>query len=178
MSFSYAFQDIPDDETVALLVNPPSRWGRMGPLSRAVIVEIGRSLAAANMLDQGSGTLSTGLTAGLIGATRQGSLSTDLDFTATLAKGVRRASPALFSSTLANIPLAEAASHFGLTGPVYALFAGVYPLAEARAEAKSWLLNQPLSFMLACEFDCLVTKDTSLKLILTCEVVRFVNSMS
>jgi hypothetical protein len=152
--FDYAFQQIPDAETAAILGDIPDRWGRMPPLSRAVVVEAGRVLKNRALLKSGRRLTEAGITAGLIGGTRKGSLATDMEFAATLTRGPDLASPALFGYTLPNIPLAEAANHYGLRGPVYAIFDSENPLSMAVQEAKRLLyIQKDLSLMLACEFD-------------------------
>ncbi|MEN8140731.1 MAG: beta-ketoacyl synthase N-terminal-like domain-containing protein [Thermodesulfobacteriota bacterium] len=152
--FSYAFQDSPEPETIAVLGQVPGRWGRMPPLCRAVVVEAGRALRDAGLVAEKRSLAAKGKNVGLIGASRRGSLTTDLDFSATMASKPALASPALFGYTLANIALAEAASHFGLIGPVYAVFAKENPLALAEQEAERLLAtDKNLSLMLACEFD-------------------------
>lgn len=152
--FPYVFLDTPDAETIALLVDIPGRWGRMPPLCRGVVVETGRILKDAGLLENGRNLTAKGKNVGLIGGSRKGSLSTDLNFAATLSQNPKLASPALFGYTLPNIALAEAASHFGLVGPVYAVFDANNPLDTARQEAKRLLqMQKDLSLMLACEFD-------------------------
>lgn len=154
VSFDYAFKEMPGPEVEALLGSIPTRWGRMSPLSRAVVVEAGRLLRDNEWLACGCRFSEAGKTVGLIGATRTGSLATDIDFANTLADGFLLASPALFGYTLPNIPLAEAANHYGLIGPVYAIFDDHDPAAAAIDEAKRWLAARPdLSSMLACTFD-------------------------
>ena len=118
--YNYAFTATPDPETLDVLGTRPTRWGRMPPLSRAMIVETGRFLKECAIQPQSFPT-DTERTIGLIGGTARGSLAPDLDFAATLLEGVNLASPAIFGYTLANIPLAEAANHYHLTGPVYAV---------------------------------------------------------
>ncbi len=146
--------DIPDDATLHSLGNLPPRWGRMPLLCRAVVVAAGRLLQESSLTKSGHNLKDQGLSVGLIGATRRGSLTTDLDFAQTLARGPEMASPALFGYTLANMPLAEAAVHFGLIGPVYSLFSATDPLDMARKEAERWMtMDSSLSFMLACGFD-------------------------
>ncbi len=153
--YSYAFQDIPDAETIALIEQLPDRWGRMPPLCRAVLVETGRFLQVHGLIASGRLLNRKGLNVGLIGVTGSGSMATDLAFAATLSHGVHQASPALFGYTLANIPLAEAANHFGLTGPVYAIMESTAnPLQTAVAEGKRLVrMQEDISFMLACTFD-------------------------
>lgn len=152
--FPYAFLDTPDAEAISLLIDIPGRWGRMPPLCRAVVVEAGRALKNAGLLKNERNIAAKGENVGLIGATRRGSLSTDLNFSATFSQKTSLASPALFGYTLPNIALAEAASHYGLTGPVYAVFDSNNPLDTAKQEAKRLLqMQQDISLILACEFD-------------------------
>lgn len=166
-NLSYAFLRTPDAETAALLGEIPGRWGRMPPLCRAVVVEAGRALKDAGLLENGRNMAAKGKNVGLIGGSRKGSLSTDLDFAATLSQNPKFASPALFGYTLPNIPLAEAAGHYGLVGPVYAVFDSNNPFDAARQEAKRLLqMQKDLSLMLACEFDYL-DHDGQMKLFAT-----------
>jgi len=126
----------------------------MPPLCRAVVVEAGRALKDAGLLENGRNLAAKGKNVGLIGGSRKGSLSTDLNFAATLSQNANLASPALFGYTLPNIPLAEAAVHYGLVGPVYAVFDSNNPLDAARQEAKRLQqMQKDLCLMLACEFD-------------------------
>lgn len=153
--FTYAFLEEAGVEVEALIGTIPTRWGRMSPLSRAVVVEAGRMLSANGSLRRDERFSQLGKTVGLIGATRTGSLATDRAFVDTLAAGFLMASPALFGYTLPNIPLAEAANQYGLTGPVYALFPDHAPLAAAVKEAQRWFAVRPDLFaMLVCAFDC------------------------
>lgn len=153
-SYKYAYNDQVDRDVLPLIGAPPKRWGRMTTLSRILIVEVGRLLIERGLIRSGQRCSDTDLTVGLVGATRRGCLQTDYDFLATMNDGAGLASPALFGYTLPNIPLAEAAGQFGLTGPVYAIFDTVRPLEKAKLEAKQLLsYHLELSFMLACEFD-------------------------
>jgi 3-oxoacyl-(acyl-carrier-protein) synthase len=151
--YNYAFTATPDRETLDILGTQPTRWGRMPPLSRAMVVETGRCLKEWTMRSQ---TLPADAerTIGLIGGTTRGSLAPDLDFAATLLEGVNLASPAIFGYTLANIPLAEAANHYHLTGPVYAVLDAHAPLDAAIREARRLVRMRPaFHFILACAFD-------------------------
>jgi 3-oxoacyl-(acyl-carrier-protein) synthase len=139
--FAYLSLDEPDPETLALIGVTPKRWGRMDRFSRLAVVEVGRVLRSAGLLREQPGGVSALGSGGLIGASRHGSLATDLAYARTLAGGINLASPTLFSYTLPNIALAEAASHYGLTGPVYSLFAP--EAAAAEAEARRWLAERP-----------------------------------
>lgn len=154
--FDYLDAEQLDAGTMALLGTLPKRWGRMDRLSRLAVVEVGRVLADAGLLYTSDGRCNKQpVLAGLVAATRRGSLATDLAYAKSYAQqGAAMASPLLFSYTLANIALSEAASHFGLRGPVYALYSDD-PLSEARREADRWLKTDPaLTFMVAGEIDC------------------------
>jgi hypothetical protein len=170
--YNYAFVDTPDPETLGILGTLPGRWGRMPPLSRAMVVETGRFLKECAMRPQ-SLPADTGKMIGLIGGTARGSLAPDLDFAATLLEDVNLASPAIFSYTLANIPLAEAANHYHLTGPVYAVLDAQAPLDAAIREAKRLVRMQPMfHFILACAFDDNPGSDREGRLSLTFTLVE------
>jgi len=150
----WAYQDRPDERTVALLGDIPARWGRMSPLSRLVIVEVGLLLQGGGRLEQGQRMSDLGHKVGLVGGTKRGSLHTDQSFIASMAEGPGLASPAVFGYTLPNIPLAEAAAVYGLTGPVYAVFDNEDPLRAAEDEARMLVkMDSNLFLMLACSFD-------------------------
>ncbi len=140
VNFAYLTQDEPGPETLALIGFTPKRWGRMDRISRLAVVEVGRALRLAGLLLNEPGKLGVSGTGGLIGASSYGCLATDLAFAESMAAGLDLASPTLFSYTLPNIALAEAASHYGLTGPVYSLFSG--EPAEAENEARRWLAEE------------------------------------
>lgn len=148
------FADQPDEQVKKILGVTPSRWGRMSPLCRLLLVETGLVLQAEKNIDPGQRLSDLGKKVGLIGATRRGSMYTDEAFISTMNRGPGLASPALFGYTLPNIPLAEAAVAFGLIGPVYAVFDIEDPLKSAEKEAHNFLrMQSDLDFMLACEFD-------------------------
>ncbi|HIJ78964.1 MAG: hypothetical protein OEY01_07825 [Desulfobulbaceae bacterium] len=166
--YAYDFSDAPGREVTDFIGEIPPRWGRMPVLSRAVVVEAGRVLLENGILPGVGRFLGLGKKVGLIGATKYGSLATDFDFAESLAAGPNLASPALFGYTLPNIPLSEAANQFGLTGPVYAIFAEQNLLEAAVAEAKLWLESRhDLYAMLACAFDCIETADSGPSLSIT-----------
>ncbi|MFH7319899.1 hypothetical protein ACHHRT_04705 [Desulfurivibrio sp. D14AmB] len=170
--YRYAFSETASPEVTQLLGAIPSRWGRMPPLSRALVVEAGRVLVENGLLAPGEKFSDQDKRVGLIGGTATGSLATDLDFAATLLTGPNLASPALFGYTLPNIPLSEAANHFGLIGPVYAIFAAQSPLAAAMEEAGRWLGSQSeLTLMLACAFDSQPKPDQAGHLAITFNIV-------
>lgn len=147
--------DNPGEETAELLGTIPGRWGRMPVLSRLVLVETGRVLRRCGLLQDGNRQCDRGLNVGLVGASRRGSLHTDLAFQESMASGPALASPALFGYTLPNTPLAEAAVQFGLSGPVYAVFDDSTDIMAAAEKEAACLLEQmeEVDFMLACAFD-------------------------
>ncbi len=154
LQYNWAFQDTPSEELLPVIGRVPARWGRMTPLSRLLVVEVGRLLRAEALLPEGGNCFAGGRQAGLIGCCRRGSLQTDLDFIDSMKRGVGLASPALFGYTLPNTPLAEAAGHYGLVGPVYAVLADRDPLNVAVQEATGILLAMDnLDFMIAGVFD-------------------------
>lgn len=145
--YKFLTQDQPSSEIMTILGKLPDRWGRMDQISRLVLVEVGRTLKEYGLLESNNRSLSS-QKVGLVVGTRRGSLTTDLAYCDSLQKGLNHASPALFSYTLANISLAEAAVHYCLTGPVYALFSK-QPYEDALQEAKRWLntVNYPLQIV-------------------------------
>ena len=148
------FSAEPDSEVLALLGEVPLRWGRMSPLCRLLIFEIGQKLTQCGVLKSSRKLSERSVNGGLIGATSKGSLFTDLEFIATMVEGPGLASPALFGYTLPNIPLAEAAAAFGLTGPVYAVFNNENHQEHAEREARLVLATQGgIDFMIGCSFD-------------------------
>ncbi len=155
--YEHLLVDEAGQELTSLVGSVPRRWGRMNRLSRLLLVETALLLADEGFL-AGEKLSDSGITAGLIGVSRRGSLVTDYDFLATMEAGAGFASPALFGYTLANIPLAEVAVAFGLTGPVYALVGGGEKkelLRYAKQEARRHLSSVAgLNYMLACAFDC------------------------
>lgn len=151
--YDYIDLDLPGEEVLAVLGELPKRWGRMDRISRLALVEVGLVLLAAG-LRGGAVVAGPGFKrGGLIGLTRRGSLATDLAYVATLEEGVEMASPTLFSYTLPNIALAEAASHFELTGPVYSVFVDGTG-SDGEEEAGRWLSHDDsLDFMVVGELD-------------------------
>jgi hypothetical protein len=165
--YKYAFTDTPDEETLSILGTIPNRWGRMPPLSRAMVVETGRFLQA-HMLPLRPYSIKN---IGLIGGTTRGSLSADLYFATTLLDGL--ASPAIFGYTLANTPLAEAANHYGLTGPVYAVVDQNAPLTAAVDQARLLVKMRPsLGLILACAFDDRIEQTSERRISITFSLIN------
>ena len=142
-----------DDTARELLGSLPERWGRMDLMSRTALVEVGLALRAHKMLEEDSCALEAGWTGGLIVGSEKGSLAIDKEYAKTLKDGPGMASPHLFGYTLPNIPLAEAAIQYGLTGPVYSVFVDD-PGSGGEAEARRWLdCDDSLDFMVVGELD-------------------------
>jgi hypothetical protein len=151
--YDYINHDLPGEEILAVLGELPKRWGRMDRISRLAVVEVGRVLVESGLRGAGEKSHHDHKRGGLIGMTRRGCLATDLAFAATLLKGVAMASPILFGYTLPNIALAEAAGHFGLTGPVYSVYSD-NPDAGGEDEVRRWLDHDPsLDFMVVGGLD-------------------------
>ncbi len=139
-------------EEAAIIGKLPDRWLRMDTMSQRAILGVGRALH-----DAGISTFPPEC-CGLIGGSKRGSLATDLAFAQSLEDGVLFASPALFGYTLANISLAEAASKYNITGPVFCVLDNE-PLAAAKKEATRWLQFMPAnSFIIYGELD-VIPKD-------------------
>lgn len=124
-------------EEQAIIGTLPERWLRMDLMSQVAVLEVGRLLRSLGYLDPDTGKIHPDQASALIVGSRYGSLATDQEYAATLKEGTEFASPALFGYTLANIAPAEAASHYGITGPVFALL-DPEPLEAARNEARRW----------------------------------------
>lgn len=171
--YAYAYLDQADEKISSIIGSIPGRWGRMTVLSRAVIVEVGRLFQEERLIKVGERCEDLQLFAGLIGGTRRGSYHTDVAFGKTMEDGIGLASPAHFGYTLPNIPLAEAASHYGLTGPVYALFEKNDPLGAAIDEAERLLAAMPdVDVMLACEFDHYEDENKGEQLLVNLRIIR------
>ena len=141
-------------EVLAIIGSVPRRWGRMDLLSRMAVVAVGRAFCNSDLWDKQTNKIHGVNIVGLISVTRWGSLITDLAFCETLSQGPELASPTVFSYTLPNIAIAEAAGHFGLTGPVYSIFAEHDLMEKVEQEAILWLSNQPeISAMVAGRLD-------------------------
>jgi len=145
-----------------LLGTLPERWGRMGLMGRAALVEVGRVLQEEKMLIGDSPSLLPGWNAGLIIGSKKGSLAVDIEYAQSLKAGPGMASPHLFSYTLPNIPLAEAAIQYGLTGPVFCIISDD-PYNDALLEAEQWLTEMTGSktLMVAGAMDIISSGETA-----------------
>ena len=93
------------------------RFNRMDEFSRLGVSAVGLALQ-----DAGRDESCSRRDVGIVVSTAYGCLHTDLDFFKTvMPENGAFASPALFSYTLPNCFLGEAASRFGLTGPGYVM---------------------------------------------------------
>lgn len=96
---------------------PCPHFGRMDDLSRLGLAAIGFALKDARLAESGQKR-----DVGIIAASAYGCLKTDIDYFETvMPNGGLMASPALFSYTLPNCFLGEAAVYFGLTGASYVI---------------------------------------------------------
>jgi 3-oxoacyl-[acyl-carrier-protein] synthase II len=94
-----------------------TRFSRMDKFSRLGVSAVGLALQDAGL---DGGISKQGM--GIVVSTVYGCLQTDLDYFETVPpENGAFASPALFSYTLPNCFLGEAASRFGLTGPGYVM---------------------------------------------------------
>lgn len=95
--------------------------------------------------------------AGIIASSTYGCLATDMEyFDGLIANGANLASPNLFACTLPNIFLGEAAIHFGLTGPGFAVNGAQPAGTEGLGLAlDSMLLNEnPMMIVGTCDPGC------------------------
>ncbi len=120
-----------DHELLCILPHIPSKWPRMDMLSRAVILEIGLRIASLNDVISIRNT-------GIIGGTVFGSVRTDFRFWSDRESGSEFSSPHLFTYTLPNIALSEAAACFDIRGPVFTVTAAD-PRGAAILEAQRFL---------------------------------------
>jgi 3-oxoacyl-(acyl-carrier-protein) synthase len=157
----YWQHDQPEAHVLPIIGVTPKRWGRMDYASRIAIVEVGFLLGEANLLNNDN-LLAPEIKAGLIVGTRKGSLLTDLHFCQGLKENSETASPLLFSYTLPNVPLAEAANQYQIKGPIFSMYSET-PYNTAIEEGRRWVENDAsISFIIAGELDCYPENDDSL----------------
>jgi 3-oxoacyl-[acyl-carrier-protein] synthase II len=107
--------ELPPISRKTVFKSPYPRFSRMDEFSRLGVSAIGLALQDAGL----DGRISK-QEVGIVVTTVYGCLHTDLDYFETVTpENGSFASPALFSYTLPNCFLGEAASRFGLTGPGY-----------------------------------------------------------
>ena len=107
--------ELPSISRKAVFETPYPRFSRMDEFSRLGVSAIGLALQDAG-LDEWTSKREVGIVVNTV----YGCLHTDLDYFETvMPENGAFASPALFSYTLPNCFLGEAASRFGLTGPGY-----------------------------------------------------------
>ena len=109
--------ELPAMSRKAVFESPYPRFGRMDEFSRLGVSAIGLALK-----DAGLDAWTAKREVGIVVATVYGCLHTDMAYFETIVpENGAFASPALFSYTLPNCFLGEAASRFGLTGPGYVI---------------------------------------------------------
>ncbi|MCP4576714.1 MAG: hypothetical protein GY846_10575 [Deltaproteobacteria bacterium] len=114
-SFQMDSGELPSISRKAVFKSLYPRFSRMDEFSKLGVSAIGLALQDAGL----DGKISK-RGAGIVVTTLYGCLHTDLDYFETVTpENGSFASPALFSYTLPNCFLGEAASRFGLTGPGY-----------------------------------------------------------
>ena len=108
---------LPDIDPSAIFKKPYPNFRRMDAYSL-----LGLTAIALALIDAGLDEWTVERNIGLIASTVYGCLGTDVDYYITvIPDGGANASPALFSYTLANSYLGEAAIRFGLTGTNYVI---------------------------------------------------------
>jgi 3-oxoacyl-[acyl-carrier-protein] synthase II len=106
---------LPDIRRRDIFTSPCKDFGRMDAYSRLGLAAVAQALEDARL-----GAWTAKRPIGLIAATVYGCLHTDIDYYHTVLPGHgEQASPALFTYTLPNCFLGDAAIHFGLTGPAF-----------------------------------------------------------
>ncbi|MBW1797200.1 MAG: beta-ketoacyl synthase, partial [Deltaproteobacteria bacterium] len=101
----------------AVFEKPYRHFGRMDEFSR-----LGLAAIAFALKDAGLDEWTQMRDMGILASTVYGCLQTDIDYFDTVMAGDGQSpSPALFSYTLPNCFLGEAACHFGLTGAAYVI---------------------------------------------------------
>ena len=128
--FKMGSGELPSISRKTVFKTPYTRFSRMDEFSKLGVSAIGLALQDAGL----DGRIPK-RRVGIVVTTVYGCLHTDLDYFETVApENGAFASPALFSYTLPNCFLGEAASRFGLTGPGYVVSQqGVSDLSSTRA---------------------------------------------
>lgn len=105
---------------------PDIPLGELGPAARRMDVysRLGMSGILYALRDAGLADWTLPRNIGIVAATEYACLDTDVAYHDSAAAADAVASPALFSYTLPNTFLGEAAIHFGLTGPTYVINGG------------------------------------------------------
>jgi 3-oxoacyl-[acyl-carrier-protein] synthase II len=116
-SFTMPWGPLPEIDPSDMFKKPYPNFRRMDKYSR-----LGLTAIALALIDAGLSEWTRERNIGIIASTVYGCLETDVDYYKTVIpdRGAN-ASPALFSYTLANSYLGEAAIRFGLTGTNYVL---------------------------------------------------------
>ena len=116
-TFAMPWEPLPDINPSDMFKKPYPNFRRMDEYSR-----LGLTAIAFALIDAGLSEWTRERNIGIIASTVYGCLGTDVDYYKTVIpdRGAH-ASPALFSYTLANSFLGEAAIRFGLTGTNYVI---------------------------------------------------------
>ena len=116
-NFAQPFGQLPEINPADMFKKPYPNFRRMDEYSR-----LGLTAVALALIDAGLSEWTRERNIGIIASTFYGCLGTDVDYYKTVIpdRGAH-ASPALFSYTLANSFLGEAAIRFGLTGTNYVI---------------------------------------------------------
>ena len=116
-SFAMVQGQLPEINPADMFKKPYPNFRRMDPYSR-----VGLTATALALIDAGLAEWTRERDIGIVASTFYGCLGTDVDYYKTVIpdRGAH-ASPALFSYTLANGFLGEAAIRFGLTGINYVI---------------------------------------------------------
>ncbi len=150
--FQMASGELPTITRKAVFKTPYPRFSRMDEFSRLGVSAIGLALKDAGM-DEWTSKREVGIVVNTV----YGCLHTDLDYFETvMPESGAFASPALFSYTLPNCFLGEAASRFGLTGPGYVMTErGDSSLSSIRAVLED-MACEDLESALAgiCDLEC------------------------
>lgn len=125
---------------------PFRNFGRLDVSSRATGYAVALALKDAGV----EYPIMDGVRAGIVGTSANGCLESDAGYFADYLKGDRILGRGnLFIYTLPTSPLAEAAIHFGLTGPLFYVNAGRGRLAAAIGHAGEVMRDHDLDMMLA-----------------------------
>ncbi len=115
VSFIMPYEHLPKIKAAAVFKEPYPYFRRMDEYSRLGLTAIAFALQDADLTER-----TEKRNIGIIASTVYGCLSTDVDYYDTvMPQNGLSASPAMFSYTLPNSFLGEAAIHFGLTGPSF-----------------------------------------------------------